>query len=361
MTRKKIATSFLPFFAGVILAVLLLAIFSKTPASSIKDFLTGSFTSKYYGGAVFNTAVILIIAGLGASISLAAGQYNLGGEGQIYAGGFTAAIVLANTATLPAPLALIVAGIASAAVAAMLATISSLLRHFKNADVLLTSFITSSLIIPIIDGLIAGPARGATGTLLATPFIPEATRFLRIMPPSPLSADVFFVPVLCAAAWLFLYKTNSGRHLRILGTAPLFAEYCGYPRTRMMYAALAASGALHGIAGFVAVCGTYYTCHSGFYGGMGWNALSTALIAQSNPVALIPSGIVLSWLFTSSSRVALNQGFGFDINSLIQGVILFSLSIQEIRKFVRRKKQTDKEATTTSKRATDKNWEDASC
>lgn len=330
MTKKQIATYASPFFIGIFLAIILLAIFSKSPIVSVRDFLTGSFTSVYYGGAVLNTMSMLAIAGLGASVALVAGEYNLGGEGQIYAGGFVAAIVLANTANLPSPLALIVAAIASALISATLATISSILKHLKNANILLTSFIVSSAIIPIIDGLIAGPARGTTGNLLATPFIPEQTRFMRIMMPSPLSVDVFVTPLLCVVFAFVLYKTIFGRRLKILGTAPLFAEYCGFPKIKMTYIAMVVSGALHGLCGFIAVCGTHYTCHSGFYGGMGWNALSAALVAGSNPLAIIPSSLILSWLYTSASRVALNQGFAFDMNSLIQGVILFSLSVREI-------------------------------
>ena len=76
-----------------------------------------------------------------------------------------------------------------------------------------------------------------------------------------------------------------------------------------------------------AVCGTYFTCHNGFYSGMGWNALSVALIASSNPLALIPTSLFLSWLYTSAGRVSLTQGFGFDISGIIQGAILFSVAL----------------------------------
>ena len=61
---------------------------------------------------------------------------------------------------------------------------------------------------------------------------------------------------------------------------------------------------------------------------MGWNALSCALIANSNPAVIAPAGLVLSWLFTSANRVALNNNFGFDMSSLIQGVMLLCIAVK---------------------------------
>ncbi|MBQ9237733.1 MAG: ABC transporter permease [Treponema sp.] len=329
---KQLLYRAVPFAVGLAAAIIMLLLFAPVSRlHTVWQFLSGAVTSRYYIGTVLNTATLLITAALGSGIAITAGEYNIGGEGQIYAGGFTAAVILAHV-PLPPALALVAAGLAGSGVSALLALISAALRHFKNASVLLTSFVVSSAVIPIIDGLIAGPARGQTGNLLATAFIPENTRFPRLLPPAPLSAAAAVIPLLCVCAWWYLYRTTGGRRLRIRGTAPLFAEYCGYPRAAMLYGALAASGAFHGLCGFIAVCGTYFTCHTGFYSGIGWNALSCALIAQSHPIALIPAGLVLSWLFTSASRVAIANNFGFDMNALIQGLIIFALSIKSIRR-----------------------------
>jgi len=209
-----------------------------------------------------------------------------------------------------------------------MAVIPAALRQFKNASVLLTTFLVSAAVIPFIDSLIAGPFRGSYGNLLATPFIRGAVRFPHILPPSPLSVLSLLMPLLCAAGWYYMYRTRQGKELCITGISNEFAEYCGYPRTLILYRTLAASGVLHGLTGFIAVTGTYYTCHSGFYAGLGWNALSCALIAGSNPAALIPSSLILSWLFTSADRVALNFNSGFDTGALIQGVMLSCIAIQ---------------------------------
>ena len=92
----------LPVIAGLVLTVAVLALFSRTLVSAL-DFLGGSFTSRYYFGSVLNTAALLAAGALGDAIVLAAGEYNLGGEGQIYAGGFAAAVVFLSLIHISEP------------------------------------------------------------------------------------------------------------------------------------------------------------------------------------------------------------------------------------------------------------------
>ena len=114
--------------------------------------------------------------------------------------------------------------------------------------------------------------------------------------------------------------------------------------------ALALSGALHATTGFFAVTGCYYTCHKGFYMNMGWNALNVALLSGSNPLSVIPVSLLLAWIFTSASRVSLTQGFDFDIAGIVQGIILFSVSLTYIRGLQNRKARKGRKEQTAAKR-----------
>jgi riboflavin transport system permease protein len=336
MNRQAFKSSSLAFVSGVLISAIILLIQTKNPATAIADFLTGSFTSVYYFGLMLNTAALFATAGAGEAVALKSGNLNIGGEGQIYAGGFITAILLVHITGIPVPVAIFTAIVAAAGISAVLALFSALLREFKGVNILLTSFLISAASIPFIDSLIAGTFRDKTGNLLATPAIPESERFLPILPPSPLTLIIIIAPLICILTWYIVYKTAGGRHLRIWGIAPEFARYCGYSEHKTVCLSLAVSGALHGLTGFLAVCGTYYTCHSGFYKNMGWNALSCALIAHSNPLAVIPASLILSWLFTSADRVALTQNLGFDISSFLQGIMLFCISIN----FIARRRRT---------------------
>lgn len=324
---KKTA-SLIPIAAGACAAAALL-VFCAGNLGALSDFFLGSFSSRYYFGAALNTACLLMAAGLGDSLALSAGECNLGGEGQIYAGGFVCAVILDAARGIPAPLALSCAFFASLAAPAFMASVSAALKKAKGADILLTTYIVSAAAIPAIDSLVSGKFRGDYGNLLATPFISETFRSPRVLPPSPLSLAALAASALCAACHFFMSRTTSGKRIAIAGASGEFARCSGIDGEKIKALSLAAAAAMHGFAGFIAVTGTYFTCHAGFYSGLGWNALIAALAARANPLSLIPSCLLLSLLFTSADRTALNFNMGFDASALLQGVVLLCVAARK--------------------------------
>lgn len=295
----------------------------------------------YDFGNWLNFASFYMVAGTGAAISMRCGEYNLGGEGQIYAGGFIAAILLSNLAGVTPYFAVPLAILAAITASALLCFISALLRKYRGASFLLTSFIVSSAIIPLINGLIAGPCRGNSGNLLATPFIDKTFRFVRILKPSSLNITFFIAIIICIAGWLLLFKTNTGRKLCVFGISREFAMYSGFSEKAITFTSALVSGGLHGLCGAFVILGTYYTCHSGFYAGMGWSGLSAAMLAGSNPLLVIPSSIFLGAVTTFTSRFAIHHNVGFDLGAIIQATIMFLISIPVILHFRRTKNASD--------------------
>jgi len=285
----------------------------------------------YYLGQALNLASLYMLAGLGDAIIIKSGHFNLGGEGQIYAGGFVCGILLVYMRTVPLALGLSLAFIAAFAVSALLSFLSALMQRYKNADFLFTSFLVSAAIIPVIDGLVHGPCRGKTGNLLATEMIDDKYQFVSIMPPSDMNLTFILAILLCLLGFWFLYKTTFGRQLCIYGTSSVFGKNCGYNGMKIDYVAAIMSGGLHGICGACAVCGTYFACHGGFYSGMGWNGLCASLIAGSNPLLVIPGGIVMGFVKTYADKFAIYHNSGYDISSFIQAVVLFCFAIPFVR------------------------------
>lgn len=313
----------------------------------------------YYLGSALNLSGLYMIAGSGALISIKSGDFNLGGEGQIYLGGFVSAVLLAKLGEVfagsamggdlswwTAVIAVFIALCAAFLLSGMMALLSAILKILRNADFLFTSFIASAAIIPFIDGLISGPARSQTENLLATPFIPRGARLPSILKPSPLNASFIAAIAICILLWFVLNRTAWGRQLTVLGVSPEFSRFAGFACPTLSMTSAFISGGMHGLCGAAAVLGTYFTCHQGFYAGSGWNALSAALIAGANPLALIPSSLFMGFVTTYANRYALYNNFGFDISSLIQAVILFVIafprpSINSLVEFANTKRENN--------------------
>lgn len=300
--------------------------------------------TSYELGNILNFASFYMVAGTGAAISMRCGEFNLGGEGQIYAGGFVTAVLLAKMSGMPPAVALPLALLAGSFTSALLCFLSALLRKYRSASFLLTSFIISSAVIPLINGLIAGPFRGNTGNLLATPFIEKSFRLARLLPPSSLNLSFIAALIICLLGAYFLFRTQVGQKLCIFGISREFALYSGFSEKTITFTSALTSGALHGLCGAFIVTGSYYTCHSGFYTGIGWTGLSAAMLGASNPLFVILSSLFLGWVTAFTNSFSLHHNVGFDLGAIIQALIMFCVAIPFLKGKVRMPAKEKKDA-----------------
>jgi simple sugar transport system permease protein len=205
--------------------------------------------------------------------------------------------------------------------------ISGLLKKITGANELITSFLLSAALSPMADYLISGPLRDTSGNLLAMPKIPGDRLLPFLLPPSNLSISFICALTLVLAGHIFINKTAQGYRYRISGAAPDFTRYGGINSEGSWIPALAFSGALSGLAGFFAVAGTYGRCHTGFPGGLGWNAIAVALIARNQPLAIFPAALAYGWLKAGADSSLLAAGMSLETSGFIQALVLLLATV----------------------------------
>ncbi|WP_155340571.1 ABC transporter permease [Acrocarpospora corrugata] len=112
--------------------------------------------------------------------------------------------------------------------------------------------------------------------------------------------------LLCAfAVWWFLNRTVTGLRLRASGEAPKVLEAAGVPVLRLRYGAVAASGALCGVAGaYLSLC--LLTAFSeNMTAGRGFIALAAVIFGGWNPLRSMVAGLFFG--FASALVIRLPQ------------------------------------------------------
>jgi len=325
----------MPFSPGVFLIpvisiitlLLLVFLLSETPAKTLYFFFIGPFRNIYNFGNMLNSAIPLVVGALGVTVAMKAGSLNLGGEGQIYFGAFTtvaAALTLSNYGVIGGLIAAIIGMVSSG----VLAAISGFCKAKWNTNELITTFLLSNAIIPVVNFLVNGPFLDPDTSLQSTRKIAASMRLPFILKPSNLSAAVFITLALVIIVHYFLSKTKLGYEIRMSGNNEIFARYGGINTKMNTILAMFISGALYGLAGSLSVFGTYHAVIKEFSAGLGWNGLAVALIASFYPPAIIPAALFFAWI-GSGARIAMqNTGLNFETASIVQAVIfLFSTSL----------------------------------
>ncbi|GHV88506.1 ABC transporter permease [Spirochaetia bacterium] len=315
---------------AVSVVILLSFLLSKQPVRTLQYFFLGPLRNTYYFGNMINSAVPLMFGGLGVAIAMQAGNFNLGGEGQIYSGAFVTAI----TAITLEPLGYFGAVIALAAGAFFsggVAALSGVCKVRWNTNELITTFLVSNALVLIINYLITGPFLDPAANLQSTRKIPDAFHLPQILPPSNLSAALIAAVIAVLLGQLFLYRTKAGYELRMCGLNLMFAKYGGISAGWSMTLSMFLSGAFYGAGGGMAVYGTYFSAIKEFSLGLGWNGLAVALIARSRPAGVIPAAIFFAWIGAGARMAMQFSDVTFEIASIVQSVVFFLVTSTVLR------------------------------
>ena len=323
MKQKLLITLMIFLFTSLLLVIL-----SPEPVNSLIEFYRGPFSTRYSFGSFLSIASLLVIAGTGVSISFRGGQFNLGGEGQVYSGAVAALITALMLPALPGflgkPLLLLISLLAGAAIAAS----SGWLRYHFSIHELISSYLISSGLVYFCDYLITGPLRDHESFLLATPRIPEAYHLMRILPPSPLHTGALIALAVVFITALWLARGVSGYRLRIFGENPSFARFGGIRERTYRILPITISGALYGLAGGIALLGVQHRGIQGFTAGIGWNGIAVALIAGLSPGMTIYAALLMAYIQIGIAAAMAGASVTYDLGLIVQGMIMLTVTLR---------------------------------
>lgn len=322
------------------LSLLFILSYSAEPQRALRAFFLNPFLNRTIFLTMLELAAPLLLCALGSLLAFRAGHFNLGGEGQLYAGACLSAFVGSNLGWLasgflagsalagPFTVALVMlAGICGGCLVALLPALG---RRWASADVLLTSFLVSQAAILLVDSLIGGPLRDASNNLVAMlPLVPAA-RLPRLARPSALTPAPIIASIVCLAFWFLLERTKTGHMLTLYGKNRQFARLMAYPVNALALYPMLVAGALHGLAGSLMVLGINGTAIRGMSGGLGWSAIGVALIASNRPAVLPLSALLFAWLDAGARQASVLADIPSDISTVIKALVIIGITAKPV-------------------------------
>lgn len=316
----------------------LIAFYSNAPLKALKVFFTINTSSLWYFGNMLDKMGLLLFASVGVCFALKCGLFNLGGEGQIYLAAYLTSVLLEHTSRIPNFLHLLFVLALVSSVLIGVGLLLGLLRAFYNVDELISSYLFSSALIPILNYLIIARMKGNSNMLLATNRIDSSFVLKSLIYPSTFNVSFFIALIFCFFVFVFFKKTKIGYHFEICGIAKEFAIFAGFNQKASIVSGMMCSSLAHAFTGFFAIIGTYQICHLNFSHGLGWAAIVVSLIARQNILLLIPSTFLYAWLQNASEAIVSTGNVSFDVSIFFQGAIFLLVSANVIRKKILIKK-----------------------
>lgn len=322
-----------PIFAVIValllgaLTMLATGVEPATIGRSFVALLRGSVGSLNALSETMTAAAPLVLAGLGLALGFRAGLFNIGAEGQIIMGGLAAVVVGFSFPGLPFAVLMPACLIAGAIAGGLYAAIAGWLRAATGAHEVITTIMLNLASYRLLDYLLRQPFIQQTGRAdpISKSLPPNAAlpRLLDWIDPN-LRVHAGIILVLLAVAFVYwlLFRTKTGFEFRASGENPDAARYAGMRAGLVIVLAMAAAGALAGLAGANQVQGMLGRVTPGFSAGIGFDAIAVALLGRSHPVGVLLAGLLFGALEAGGRQMQVDAGVSLDLIGIVQALII---------------------------------------
>lgn len=293
--------------------------------------LTGGAQSPQYFGNVLFKAAPLILVGLSVGFAFKTGLFNIGASGQFMVGGI-AALYVANLITLPGPWHFILAVLAAILAGALWGFIPGFLKAHFNVNEVITTIMMNYIAMYLVYMLAYSPLVYNNLLTAVNPTFPTANipklGLDSLFPSSNIDMSIIIAVFTAIIIWFVLKKTTLGYQLKAVGHSTEGSRYAGINYKKSVVISMMIAGALAGLAAAM----NYLPFRPDYFRPItkinliGFEGISIALIAQSNPVGIIFSGVLISYIKQGALTMQL-LGFDKQITNIVVSVIIYMIAI----------------------------------
>ena len=285
--------------------------------------LTGSLGSP---GAISETlvaATVLILTGLAVTMPLRAGLFNIGGEGQVIAGGLAGGFVGFAVEGLPMLLHLPLAILAAVVAGGLIGWVPGALKartgaHEVISTIMLNNTMTFVLIWLLTTSLFQVPGRSdpISQNVLDTARLPRPFEGLRV------DAGIVVALVVALLVLWLLDRSTVGFELNAVGANPSAATAAGMDVAGATVRGMTFAGLAGGLAGGALILGVQGRITPGFSSGLGFDGITVALLGRGTVGGTVAAGLLLGALKAGGRAMQARSGTSLDLVVVIQALII---------------------------------------
>ncbi len=312
--------------ALIVCALIIFGITKLNPLKVYGAMWNGAFgTNKRIWVTIRDTMMMLCI-GLGLAPAFKMRFWNIGAEGQILVGGIAAAAcMLYLPQTMPNWLALVVMFICSAIAGAIWSFFPGLFKALSNTNETLFTLMMNYIAIRLTSFFVAkweNPyGSNAVGIINPTShfgWFPKIAGQQYLL-------NVILVAILTIFIYVYLKYTKHGFEIAVVGDSENTARYCAMDVKKIIIRTMLLSGALCGIAGFIAVAGAGHTISTDTAGGRGFITIIVAWMSKFNSFVMAIVSLLLVFLEKGAMQIASQYQLSDYVSNIVKGIILIFL------------------------------------
>ncbi len=308
----------------IVAGLVIFAIVRLSPLKVYASMFQGAFGSTRRSWMTIRDAMMLLCIGVGLAPAFKMRFWNIGAEGQILVGGIvTAACMIYFGNSVPAPLLFLMMLIASVLASGLWGIIPAIFKARWGTNETLFTLMMNYVAIQLTSFCVTmweNPS-GSNSVGIINP-----NTYAGWLPPifgQAYGLNVVIVMTLAIAMYVYMKYSKQGYEIAVIGSTENTARYAGINVRRAYLRTMMISGAVCGVAGFLAVSGVSHTISTSTAGGRGFTAIIVAWLAKFNTLAMILIAFLLAFLEKGAVEIASAYNLNDYASSIITGIILF--------------------------------------
>ena len=317
--------SLIPLFAVVVTFILtsaLVLLAGANPFEAFYYFLVAPLSTRVSALEVLVKATPLLFTGLAVAFAFSGGFWNIGVEGQLYAGAIAAAGVGTLVGGIPPLLAIPLMLLAGFVAGTLWVLVPALLKVRLAVDEVVTTLLLNAVILFLVSYLLNGPWRDpVSGWPQSAPIADSAVLF-KLIPRSRVHFGLVVAIVTLVSVWFVLARTGLGLKMRAVGLGQDAARFAGVDVSRVMLTAALVSGGIAGLAGVSEVAGIHFHLIDGISPGYGYTGIIIATLAGLNPLGVALAALFIGLIDTGAQTVSRALGVPAYLGDVVQATLL---------------------------------------
>ena len=309
--------------ALIVNAVVIYSLTKMNPLKVYEAMFEGAFGSTRR---VWNTlADIMMLLCIGVALAPAFKMrfWNIGAEGQVLIGGVVSAACMIYFSSVPNVLLLLIMFVLSTLAGAAWGFIPAISKAKLNTNETLFTLMMNYIAIQLTSYFVAlwENPKGSNCVNIINPNT-NAGWFPSIFGQQYV-LNVVIVMILVVVMYFYLTRTKHGYEIAVVGASKNTARYAAIDVGKVTVRTVSISGAICGIAGFIAVAGQSHTISVDTAGGKGFIAIIVAWLAKFNTFYMALISFLLIFLQRGASEIASAYSLNEYAADIITGIILF--------------------------------------
>lgn len=316
--------------AGAILLSLVVSgvfIFSVTKLNPIQVYqaiFDGALGTGRRSWVTVRDTMMLLCIGVGLAPAFKMKFWNIGAEGQVLIGGIvTAGFMRAYGDSIPTPALLVLMAVMSLLAGCVWGVVPATFKARWGTNETLFTLMMNYVAIQLTSYCVAlwENPKGSNSVGV----INQASKggwFPKLFGQEYL-LNVILVLAVTVGMYVYLKYSKQGYEITVVGDSENTARYAGINVKRVTIRTMAISGAICGLAGFIAVAGASHTISTTTAGGRGFTAIIVAWLSQFNTFVMVLISFLLVFLQKGAIQIASKFNLNDYASNVITGIILF--------------------------------------